>query len=574
MEGPFPGDDALDGPRLELDENLATLIQRAQDMLAAQDRLRGLLRANRTVVGDLDLDRVLTRIVEAACDLVEADFGALGVLGPEGRGLERFVHVGLEDATVARIGHLPEGKGLLGLLIDEPQPIRVRDLREHPSSVGFPRHHPAMQGFLGVPVRVRGEVFGNLYLTRRDGKEFTEDDEELVLALAGTAGIAIENARLFEEARRRQQWLVTSTDVTRRLLAEAEDPLETIAESVFQLADADLVAVAQPTDEGDELVLPVAVGDGAAGVVSSTYPLDNTVSQLVLETGESVRLARADDTAATGGRTLFLAERVSIGPVMVLPLLSAGGVRGVLWVARSKGRRPFTTADEDMVATFAHQAAIAWALADARRAQRRVDLLEDRARIARDLHDHVIQRLFAAGLSLQAVVSRAGEATATLETVIDDLDDVIKQIRSSIFQLRPTPGGLRAAVLDVVGEVRTALGFDPQVVFGGPVDNLATDDLLNDVTAVLREALTNVAKHSAATSAAVRVTAAGGDLRLVVDDNGRGIGDPHRSSGLANMRNRAEARAGTLAVGSAAGGSGTTLEWRVPVPRSGAHDSG
>jgi signal transduction histidine kinase len=568
VQGDFPGEDALAGPRLELDENLASLIQRAQEMLAAQSRLRGLLRATRSVVGDLDLDGVLTRIIEAACELVEADYGALGVVGADRRGLERFVHVGLDEATVQRIGHLPEGRGLLGLLIDEPAPIRLRDLREHACSVGFPAHHPLMQGFIGVPIRVRGEIFGNLYLTRREGKEFTEEDEELVLALAGTAGIAIENARRFEEAQRRQEWLATSTEVTRRLLADAtEQPLEAIAESVFHLADADLVTVVVPSEDGEALTLPVAVGAEAANVARVTYPLEGTVSQHVLDTGRPVRLASARDTAAAGNRLVFLAGRVDLGPVLVLPLVGAGGVRGVLWVGRLTGGRPFTTADEEMVATFANQASIAWELADARRTQRRVDLLEDRARIARDLHDHVIQRLFAAGLTLQAVAPQASAAGATLETVIDELDDVIKQIRSAIFQLRPATSGLRAAVLDVVGEVRSSLGFEPHVVFDGPVDNVSTDDLLNDVTAVLREALTNVAKHAAATAAAVRVTAAGGDLTLLVSDNGRGIGEPRRSSGLANLRTRAQARAGTLVVAPAPDRSGTTLEWRVPVPR-------
>lgn len=425
-----------------------------------ESRLRGLLSASRSVIGYLDLDKVLRRIVEAACELVEADYGALGVIGPEGEGVERFIHVGVDAETVAAIGHLPQGRGLLGLLIKDPRPIRLRDIRDHPASVGFPAHHPPMRGFIGVPIRVRGEAFGNLYLTRRAGREFTEDDEELVQALAATAAIAIENARLYEESQRRQDWLRISTEVTRQLLADAaEDPLFLIARSVHELAEADLVSIAQPTEGGDGLVIAAAVGDHQETVVRKSYALDGTLGELVLGSGRTVRVADASDTREYDDRTIFLAEQVAIGPAMVLPLMGAAGVRGILWVARSKGRRPFTGSEEDMVATFANQASIAWELADARRDQLQVELLEDRARIARDLHDHVIQRLFVAGLHLQAAAPQSGAAGETIEGVVDDLDDVIKQIRSSIFQLRPTPGGARAAILDVAGEARRGAGL-------------------------------------------------------------------------------------------------------------------
>jgi signal transduction histidine kinase len=241
----------------------------------------------------------------------------------------------------------------------------------------------------------------------------------------------------------------------------------------------------------------------------------------------------------------------------------------VLWVARTKHERPFSASDEEMLTTFANQASVAWELADARAARARVVLLEDRARIARDLHDHVIQRLFAAGLGLQALAMRAGDAGDAIEAVVDELDDVIKQIRSAIFQLRPTPGGMRGAILDVVGEVRSTLGFEPHVVFDGPVDNLATGDLLNDVTAVVREALSNVAKHAEATATDVVVEARAHQLRVLVNDNGRGLSEVTRSSGLSNMQARAESRSGELVVGVPADGVGTSVEWRVPLPRSG-----
>ena len=575
MDGPS-AEDPLGGLRLELDESLAALIQRAQEMLESQSRLRGLLHANLDIVADLDLDvdRVLRRIVEAACKLVDADFGALGVISPDRKRLDRFVHVGLDDRTVTAIGHLPEGKGLLGTLIEDPRPIRLRDLREHSQSVGFPHHHPQMQAFLGAPIRTKNQVFGNLYLTRREGKEFTEDDEELVVALAATAGIAIENARQFDVARRRQDWLSTSTEVTRRLLTEPhQEPLQVIAESVFHLMDADLVTVAQRTESGDTVTVRVAVGTGAEVVAGATYPVEGTFSQLVLEQGRAMRIRDAADAPAHDGRTVYLATKVDIGPAMVLPLLGSSGARGVLWVARGRGRPPFDVSDEDMVATFANQASIAWELADARRAQQRVELLEDRARIARDLHDHVIQRLFGAGLGLQAVMPESGPAEDTIGRIVDELDDVIKQVRSTIFQLRPNKGGLRSAILDVVGEARSSLGFEPHVAFDGPIDNLSTQDLLNDVTAVVREGLTNVAKHAEATRTEVAVEVRGGELHVLISDNGRGMGTVTRASGLGNMRTRAEARSGALVVRAPSEGAGTSLEWRVPLPRRAADDS-
>jgi GAF domain-containing protein len=189
--------DPTDVPHLELDQLLTQLIERAHDVKGAQNRLRGLLRANRSVIGDLALNTVLRRIVEAACELVDAPYGAVGVIRPDGTGLEAFIHVGMEPSAVEEIGHLPEGKGLLGALIDDPRPIRLRDIRDDVRSVGFPEHHPPMRGFLGVPIRVRDEVFGNLYLASLAQGDFSVEDEELVAALAATAGVAIENARLY-----------------------------------------------------------------------------------------------------------------------------------------------------------------------------------------------------------------------------------------------------------------------------------------------------------------------------------------------------------------------------------------
>jgi signal transduction histidine kinase len=538
----------------------------SQGIEDVQARLGGLLAASRAIASDLDLTTVLHRIVEAAVDLVQAEYGALGVIAPEGAGLEEFIHVGMDDATVAAIGHLPQGRGLLGLLIEEPHAIRLDDLTGHERSAGFPAGHPSMRGFLGVPIRVRDEVFGNLYLARSDDVSFTAQDEDVALALAAHAGVAIENARLFSDAERRQDWLAESADVTARVLAGDEDSLQMIARSVGSLAEADMVTLVLPED--DELRVAVAEGGDAADLANTLYRRAHTVSDLVRETRTPVRLAHAGDTAALGGRTIYLADVTDIGPAMVLPLLGREDVRGTLVVGRRPGRRPFSQSDMEMATSFASHASTAFELAEARRDQQRVLLLEDRARIARDLHDHVIQQLFAAGLMVQATASRAESErdVAALHDVTTSLDEAIKQIRVSIFQLQPpSTSGLRSAVLDVVAEVRPALGLEPRLDLEGPLDSMSTDDLVRDVTAVVREALTNVAKHAHAHSAKLSVHATTTRLTVTVSDDGRGLASPQRRSGLGNLRRRAEDRHGSMSFADEPELGGTTLVWTVPI---------
>ncbi len=526
--------------------------------------MRALLEANRTIVADLDLALVLRRIVESALQLVGADYGALGVV--EDGVLEEFVHVGMDDDTVRTIGHLPEGLGLLGLVIEKQQVIRVDDVTGHEGAIGFPDGHPTMRAFLGVPIRVREEAYGNLYLTRTTADPFTDRDEELVQALAATAGVAIENARLFEEARLRHQWLAASTEVTRGVLAGDDAALRLVARSVHDLAGSDLTTVVLPVDA--ELRVAVAVGVDAAGLEDTRYAASGTLSERVLRTGKPVRLIDAEDTDSVDGLTIYLSGRVRVGPTMVLPLLGREDVRGTLVVMRGPDRRPFSEVDAEMATTFANHAAIALELAEARRDQQRVLLLEDRARIARDLHDHVIQQIFAAGLVVQATASSVHDAASTtaLQEVVDHLDDAIKQIRVSIFQLQPpVPGGLRAAVMDVVAELQPALGYAPRIDLDGPLDSVATADLVSDVTAVVREGLSNVARHSSATTSQLSVFATTTRLTVTISDDGSGVGDGTRRSGLDNMRKRAEDRNGSMAIAEVPDLGGTTVVWTVPI---------
>lgn len=567
----FPG-----APKLELNELLRQLIDRAQDVVAVQGRLRSLLRANQAVMGNLSLPVVLRQIVEAACELGHARYGALGVIDPGG-GLAQFVHVGIDNETALRIGHLPEGKGLLGALIDDPRPIRLTTMTDDPRSVGFPANHPPMKNFLGVPVRVRDEIFGNLYLAERIDGDFTPEDEELISALAGTAGVAIENARLYEEARRRQEWLQASTEVTRQLLAvEGDDPLWLIARKALKIAEAEIVTVALPTVDGQRLIIEVAAGVGADELLALTYPLENSLVGRALSSRKPILVGDVGQDEPPEPQNFSNLFR--IGPVMVLPLGVSQRVLGALVIGRRRGEHRFDEADLEMATMFANHAALALELADARTDQQRIAMLEDHERIARDLHDHVIQRLFAAGLTVQSVASGLGSTdprVARLSRTVTDIDETIRQIRTSIFQLRgplgPETGTVRARLLTVADEVSQLLGFQPDLRFTGPVDAVVPDRVLPDLVAVLREALTNTARHAHASRVSVDVMASTTELSIIVIDDGLGIGHSKRRSGLANLRERAQQFGGSLTLDKGATNSaqpsqeGTRLQWKIPL---------
>ncbi len=567
-----------DLPRMELDQLLGQLVTRAQEVMATQGRLRGLLHANQMIIGDLALPALLRRIVEAARELVGVRYAALGIIAPGGH-LAEFIHVGMPAGAAEAIGHLPQGNGLLGALISDPEPIRLRCIADDPRSSGFPPGHPPMRSFLGVPIRVRDEVLGNLYLSECTHGEFSAEDEELAKALAATAGVAIDNARLYEIARARQEWLQASAAIIRRLLSVdaadspgAEDSvgsLQLIAERTREIARADLVTVVLPDGAGHidgGLRVEVAVGVGAEDLLGVAVPVDGSLPGRVFTTGEPLRVDTPSEHLGLGAAA---SAGLDIGPVLVLPLLGPQRAHGVLSAARLSGRPGFTAEDLDMAAGFANQASIALELAQARAEQQRAVVLDERDRIAADLHDHVIQRLFAAGLSLQSVAKRlgAGPDTDRILGAIGDLDDTISQIRTTIFGLhqlpQATPVGVRARLLEVIAAVAPALGFTPAVRFAGLVEDTLPTDVVDDVLAVLREALTNIARHARALSAEVDLTAGADRLTLEVRDDGVGITPGARRSGLGNLRRRAEHHGGTLAL-SPREPTGTRLSWSIP----------
>lgn len=540
-------------------------------------RLAGLLEAVLTVAGDLDLTNTLERIVQAACEMVDARYGALGVLGEgeDDRFLVEFVHQGIDEETAAAIGNLPEGHGILGLLIDEPEPLRLRDLSSHPASHGFPENHPPMGSFLGAPIRVRDHVFGNLYLTeKRAGTEFTQQDEDLVVALAAVAGAAIENARLYQEARQGEAWRRATLDIATALLsgAPAREVHGMVAGAARHLVDGDVATVVVPQGSGGRLVVEVADGDLAEELEGRTFDSEGSLA------GEVMREAaarRVTDLTAKTGEVGAVGMTRRFGPAILVPLTGATAPFGSLLVARGRGRAAFGSADVDLLRQFARHASLAIEFSRARNEVQRLSVLEDRERIGRDLHDTVIQRLFASGLSLQAVGRRfehAPEASERIDEVVEELDDVIRQIRTTIFALQheDTGDSLRARVLTLVRSLQGALGFAPQVHFEGPVDTMVDRELAEQVLPVLREALTNVVKHARASEVRVEIMVGTdpAELRLeVVDD---GVGPPETTGagfGLGNLRERARVLGGRFELGPS-GIGGTRLEWAVPIERA------
>jgi signal transduction histidine kinase len=550
-----------DVPRLELDQLLVQLMDRADDVLATQGRLRGLLRANALVAGELSLPVVLRQIVAAARDLLGARYAALGVLGRDGE-LEQFVHAGMDDELVARVGDLPRGRGILGLLISEPVPIRLADLSAHPTSAGFPPGHPPMTAFLGVPVRIGEEIFGNLYLTEHSrDREFTADDEELAIALAAAAGAAIANARRFAESEQRRRWLDASAELTQRLLsaevAGAGPPHALITEYAAAAAEADFATLTVPHGP-DQIIVAGVTGEFTAGMMNRVAPLADSPAGQAIRTGKPslVTSPRCEVAAAALG--------ADNGPLIVVPLAAGEQLRGALMLGRLATRPGFTETDLHMAASFADHAAVAMELAQARIDQITLAQAEDHDRIAGDLHDHVIQELFALGIRLEGDAARSDPVTAKrIIGYIDTLDEVIKKIRASIFGLQQpfrAPAGLPARIIEIIEEHAPQLGFTADVSFAGPLDPGPGETLAHDILAVTREALSNCARHAHATAVSVSLALKGGLITLDITDNGRGLGMPARSSGLSSMRRRAERNGGTFQLSAPVGG-GTHLSW-------------
>lgn len=551
--------------QLRLRELLLEVQDRIEQIVEGRDRLDGLIEAILAITSGLKLDATLRAIVHTAAELVDARYGALGVRGYDHR-LVEFVYEGIDEETRHLIGSLPEGRGVLGALIEEPKPIRLDDISRHPASVGFPLHHPPMRTFLGVPVRIRDEVFGNLYLTEKaDGQPFSDDDEVLVQALAAAAGIAVDNARLFEESRTREAWIEATRDIGTQMLAGADPAMvfRLIAEEALTLMAGAATLVAVPLDdeapacEVDDLVIVEVAGEISPAVKQMTVAVSGTSIGGVFHDRTPRRFDRLD---------LAVDGPVEPGPALVLPLRAADTVAGVLVALRSADEQPFSDKQLDMMAAFADQAALAWRLATAQRQMREVEILTDRDRIARDLHDHVIQRLFAVGLTLQGAAPRA-RVPAVRESIyssIDDLQEIIQEIRSAIFDLHAGPSratGLRHRLDKVIDQLAIP-ALHTTVQYTGPLSVVDTV-LANHAEAVLREAVSNAVRHANATSLAINVSVED-DVRVEVVDDGVGISGDITESGLRNLRQRADDAGGEFTVENMPTG-GTLLRWSAPL---------
>ena len=557
-------------PHLRLDELLEELQARLDAARGTRDRVHSLLEAVLSVGRELDLEQALRSIVQAAAVLVDAEYAALGVITPDGQRLSEFLTEGVTDEQIAEIGHYPEGHGILGELIRHPEPLRLAKISAHPASYGFPAHHPPMNTFLGVPIRVRDQIFGNLYLTeKRGGAEFDEEDEAVLATLAVAAGVAIDNARLYEESRLRERWLQVNTEITHGLMSGSErgEVLALIAERAREITSAALAVVAVPVDYADALTVELAIGEGADAHRGRVLPVEGSLIGLAFSGGSPVTSA---DLVSDTRLAADPARVTGLGPAVAVPIGTGEGVRGVALLVRASGHPVFTEKEIKPLQAFAAQAAVAMELAERRRDVEQIAMLQDRDRIARDLHDLAIQRLFATGMTLQSAgrFIEHSEASERVARAVDDLDETIKIIRSTIFGLRSREqadeSGLRSRVVRVVGEMAPMLGYAPSLRMEGLLDTQVPKEISDHVIAVLSEALTNVARHAHAGHAEVVLETDGREIRLSVTDDGVGIPPGGRRSGLRNMAERAEQLNGTLQVTSPAGG-GVSLVWCVPV---------
>src|SRR3954469_8774528 len=548
---------------------LTELVEEVQERLASvargQARVQHLLDAFLSVSTGLDLPSTLRRIVEAATDLVDARYGALGVLR-KGNGLAAFIHVGIEDDLAALMGALPEGKGVLGQLISEPYPLRIPDLGQHPASVGFPPHHPPMKSFLGVPVLVRGEVFGNLYMTEKRHGEFTAEHEAVLTALAGAAGIAIDNAHLYEESEGRRRWLSAIADVRAALLdaPSAGAALVLIAERLIELTEAEVtwLLLGPEADTGTYTIAAQSRRGSRDLTGERTSAAANPVLAAVEAAGRVVTLDLS---------TVEFENRGPVGewgPCIAIPLRGTHAQSAVVIACRRAGAEPFDDSVLPLVTAFADQATASLDMAARQLLSHQLDVYADRDRIARDLHDHVIQRVFASGLALQAVLPRIPDARVRdrISFVVEQLDETVRDIRTTIFDLHTTDDGdsgdsLRRRLLDLV--TATAGGLQPTVRMSGAIDSLVTGALAADVEAVAREAVSNAARHSGGARVTVTLHVSDTVVLEVVDD-GRGLDLDAARSGLRNLQRRAEQRDGAASVQPLADG-GTRLRWSSPL---------
>lgn len=560
---------AWPGSGLDIEDLLDEIRRRAAGATQAQERLASLLDAVVAIGSDLELPAVLTKVLASACSLLGARYGALGVLDTSGQRLADFLTYGISDADRAAIGDLPHGDGVLGLLIRDPRTLRLEDITTHPESVGFPPHHPPMRTFIGAPVRVRSKVFGNLYLCDRlDGEPFDLDDAAVLEGLAAAAGIAIENAQLFARAHGRQEWSQVVAELTQTLLeGRNEDAaLTRMVKRARELGRARLGMLAVRDEDG---VLAVrAFAGAAAGRTALGARLRSARWSILLKERVPLLLMAMPSDTHIGTLSAEFGELGGVdelGACALVPITVGEVEVALLALAWDTDRRGEANETMDMLTLFAEQMGLAIEAGRAQRQRSRARLLEDRDRIARDMHDHVIQRLYAAGLSLQASARHIDSPVRhRVEKVVDELDFAIKDLREAIFELHQhlPEGGLGPTIEALVAQFARNAGYVPDLAFEGLLSDVPPH-LEQEVVAVVREGLSNIVRHSSATDAQVRVSTLDG-LVVTIQDNGVGISSQVARSGLENLENRAAGHGGAFSL-SAREPTGTLLRWRIPL---------
>lgn len=545
--------------------------------------LSALIDAGLALAAELDLDVLLQRIADLSRNVIGAKYGAVGVLGPEGE-LVKFLHSGLDDETVRKIGPLPEGKGLLGAIIEEGRPLRTAEISEHQRSYGFPPHHPEMHSFLGVPIVARGQIFGRLYLTEKRGAaSFSKDDERLALALAAQAGVAVENARLYQQVRERSEELahrlaeLSSVEVIGKvLLSESthEEMLRAVADEARVVTRAARSMLVLRDQESGDLVVRMAVGDQiAADLLGRRIPSGTSKSQAVMlrARAELVHDLASDDEVSA--ETWDLLGRPRTGAFA--PLVVKGRGVGALAVFERTGRRPFSNDDLTILEMLAGMAAIALENEKLNEALRDVAVLEERERISMELHDGVIQSIYAVGLSLQGSVALMGrdpdKAQSRIDQAISELDNVVRDVRGYIFELKPKivdEVGLAEAIKGLVKELEVNTLAHARVAVNEEACIALDPDQQNHVVQIVREVLSNIARHAQASEISLTFGIEDDQVLLAIEDNGVGfdIESVKKGHGLDNMRYRASVLGGSIEI-ERRDRSGTVHKLHIPLER-------
>ena len=556
-----------------------------QEHPLGEEQLRRLLDVGRALVAELDIEVVLRRVLEVASALTGARYAAVGVLDRDGRGLERFLTQGIDESTRRAIGSLPRGHGVLGVLIDNPEPLRLTDVGRHPRSYGFPAGHPPMASFLGVPIRIHGQVYGNLYLTEKDGGDFTEADQEVVSVLADWAAIAIDNARAYGRERGRRgeleravAGLEATLDINRVLGGETEldRVLELICKRARALVDARLVVILLADEARECLDVSATAGEGTAELLGSSVPVEGSLTGRVLTSGAPTRLTEV------GGRLRHsLGDLVEARHGLLMPLVFRGRAVGVLCAFDRHDGEQFSDDDESLISGFAASAAVAVATAQRFAEQGRRRTIEaserERARWARELHDETLQEL--AGLKVLLSSARSQVDAPALETALDQIDMCIAGLRQLITELRPAAldeYGTAAAVEALLERVRATSGVEVAASValaweGGLAETRHEAEVENTIYRLVQEALTNVARHADATHAWVTIEEGRADVRVEVRDDGNGMDLRVQTGGfgLVGMRERVELVGGSLDIVSAPA-EGTTVRAVIPARRRSA----